>query len=552
MNNRIMVEMMLAACVVMGVTASAQENGNGRHSRMFAVPAPGPVKVDGKLDDWDRSGELKTYVMAATSDQQFGKLAVMYDADALYLGGEVRKMLPMMNRHAPESNGDRAWDADSLQFRLSLDPELGYPLPRSPDSDQVVHLLLWRYSDRQEPCLQAVTGMQSKLLPGTEKFGVVPRGQYQAAYVMAPDGKGYTFEYRIPWKTLGARNTPKGGDLVAATYQFNFGRADGLSTLRDAGWAYDLKGSSGFAYQNAGCWGKLVFSKIGRLPPELADDALPQAAPLPCTFEYDLPESGEVSVALYDARNEIVRVIAAAVQQTEAAWRDYEARLTQVKKVTIVRGQQALATAPAAGKILTPGQSFKARLAYDAVNLYVRYEVTSPVALVNAAADPQTIFKGGNLLDLQLSTDPAADPKRSTPASGDVRVLITRRDGKPFAVIYRPKVKGFTGPRIVLTSPTGKEEFDAIEATGKIKLDYAPAAGGFTATATLPLAELGWVPQPGGKVRLDVGYLFGNDTGVKTTGRAYWTNVGFAAGVLNDIPNESRLVPNEWGEMEVE
>ncbi len=68
---------------------------------------------------------------------------------------------------------------------------------------------------------------------------------------------------------------------------------------------------------------------------------------------------------------------AAAVQQTEAAWRDYEARLTQVKKVTIVRGQQALATAPAAGKILTPGQSFKARLAYDAVNLYVRYEVTS-------------------------------------------------------------------------------------------------------------------------------------------------------------------------------
>ena len=131
-------------------------------------------------------------------------------------------------------------------------------------------------------------------------------------------------------------------------------------------------------------------------------------------------------------------------------------------------------------------------------------------------------------------------------------MLITRRDGKPFAVIYRPKVKGFAGTRMVLASPTGKEEFDAIETTEKIKLDLAPAPEGFTATATIPLSELGWQPKPGDRVRLDVGYVFGNDTGVKATGRAYWANDGFAAGVLNDIPNESRLVPKEWGEVEVE
>lgn len=1222
MNNLIKALALLTLWPAMAGQTLSQENGNGLHARMFAVPVPGTVVIDGKLDEWDRSGELKSFVMAATSDQQFGKLAVMYDADAIYLGGEVRKTIPFINRHAPESNGDRAWDADSVQFRLSMDASLGYPIAvRSGQeaSDQLVHLLLWNYSDRQEPCLQAVTGMKSKPLPGAEKFGVVPRGQYQAAYALAPDGNGCTFEYRIPWKTLGARTPPKGGDLVAATYQFNFGRADGLATLRDAGWAYDLKGSPGFAYQNVGCWGKLVFSKTGHLPPELADDALPQAAPLPCTLEYDLPESGEVSVALYDAKQEVVRVIAAAaprqagrvverwdgrdelgqplpagqyvwkglvhqpittryvmsvhnsgqpayktddntggwggdhgipfaacavgdslllawngnecgsglirtdgdgrkqwgiinsqtalatdgtrvfaetqefgkglrcyaakdgrpltwgngatalvpppggdeksnavsalacqagrlhvgyehrdlvavydaargdllttwavptpnalaarpdgtlaaisdgrlveikdgnvrllagdhldqptgvavatdgtiyvanggdlqnvsvfsaaggyqksigkaggrpwvgrfdpagmlhprglaidakgrlwvmeaaaapkrvsvwdvatgalaqeffggatyssfiwmdpeqpgevycdgviwnidwekktsaphatcwrarrddvacpfsthcggfqpftatngrqygldggtktvyrrdgdvfkpflavkgpssiwgdanddqavqpeeivatgsgkvqtisyldadlalwglgqrfapvriepngrpvydfsapqscaefrpmaadpedgsfyafdsgyditgslkgfdygrfaadgtvrwgyrgrvswpnglqlppqrpgkiwgptqllgiagdftgfatyygchhlytrreglpvamlfrdarmalgklgpdiiasenyngqlvkpkgmnryfalggdqdgrisevsgletvkllgggtykhseaaVQQTVAAWRDHEARLAKAKKVTIVRGRQALATAPSAGKILTPGQSFTARLAYDADNLYVRYDVAAPAPLVNAAADPQTIFKGGNLLDLQLAADPAADPARTSPALGDVRVLITRRDGKPFAVIYRPKVKGFAGTRIVLTSPTGKEEFDAIETTEKIKLDLAPASEGFTATVTIPLSELGWRPKPGGRVRLDVGYVFGNDTGVKATGRAYWANDGFAAGVLNDIPNESRLVPKEWGEVEVE
>ena len=67
-----------------------------------------------------------------------------------------------------------------------------------------------------------------------------------------------------------------------------------------------------------------------------------------------------------------------------------------------------------------------------------------------------------------------------------------------------------------------------------------------------PTRYSGWTPQPGSKVRLDLGYIFGNNTGTKATGRVYWTNAGFDAGVLNDIPTESRLTPHEWGEAEVE
>lgn len=191
-------------------------------------------------------------------------------------------------------------------------------------------------------------------------------------------------------------------------------------------------------------------------------------------------------------------------------------------------------------------------MAYDAENLYVQYDIVSPTELTNAMADPQTIFKGGNLLDIQLATDTAADPKRKTPAPGDVRLLVTRRDGKPFAVIYRPKVKGFQGTPIVLSSPTGQESFDAIEVTNAVQLDYRKQEGAFTATVTIPLAVLGWTPQPGSSVRLDLGYIFGNSTGMKATGRLYWSNTGFAAGILNDIPTESRLVPGEWGEAVVE
>src|SRR5262245_62310042 len=106
----------------------AQENGNGRHSRLYAVPAPGPVTVDGDLKDWDRSGELETYVMAATREVQFGKIAMMYDKDALYIGGVFRKPYIIINRHSPEADGERGWDADSIQFRMTLDSSLGYPV----------------------------------------------------------------------------------------------------------------------------------------------------------------------------------------------------------------------------------------------------------------------------------------------------------------------------------------------------------------------------------------------------------------------------------------
>jgi hypothetical protein len=167
-------------------------------------------------------------------------------------------------------------------------------------------------------------------------------------------------------------------------------------------------------------------------------------------------------------------------------------------------------------------------------------------------ADPRLLFKGGNLLDIQLAADPAADAKRKTPAPGDVRILVTRQKAKTVAVVYRPKVKGFSGQPIVLTSPTGQEAFDAIEPTDRVALEYAKAPGGFTAVVTIPLELVGWAPKAGSAVRLDLGYIFGNATGSQASLRAYWTNNSFSANVTNDVPNESRLEPAEWAAAVVE
>ena len=49
-------------------------------------------------------------------------------------------------------------------------------------------------------------------------------------------------------------------------------------------------------------------------------------------------------------------------------------------------------------------------------------------------------------------------------------------------------------------------------------------------------------------MKLDLGYLFGNATGSQVALRAYWVNNSFSANVTNDVPNESRLEPAEWGE----
>ena len=209
-----------AIATVVACGLARAETGLGRHKKLYAVPAPGKVVVDGKLDDWDLSGQIEMFVMSETKQMQSAEFALMYDAEALYLGAEVRDPSPMMNRQDPKVNGNRGWDADSCQFRIVVDPAQGYPIHQSPfnavDNPQMAQLTLWHYTDRKEACLQMHVGMNFKTpRPEWAPFGVVPHALYEGTYVPAGDGRGYTFEYRIPWSTLNAKTPPK-----ASSYSF--------------------------------------------------------------------------------------------------------------------------------------------------------------------------------------------------------------------------------------------------------------------------------------------------------------------------------------------
>jgi len=315
--------MALSAQFIQVPSALAQEIGLGRHKQLYAVPAPGKVTIDGKLDDWDLSGQIEMYVVAEGKETQGAKFALMYDKEALYISGEVRDTSPMMNRHDPAVSGKLGWDADSCQFRLTLDSSKPYPETETVFSyradskkidarDDIKHLTLWYFTDRQEPVLQIQSGMTYRVLPpASEPCGVVSHNKFEAKYLKTTDGLGYTFEYRIPWSTLGAKAPLQGGNIVAGTLQFNWGTPDGLKNGGGAAWAYDVMRGPGFVFQNAGVWGKIIFSGTGGVSRELVEAGVPASKPQPLKFAYKLPRAGQISLQLFDDQNMIRRTLVA-------------------------------------------------------------------------------------------------------------------------------------------------------------------------------------------------------------------------------------------------
>lgn len=323
--NTIMVFALVAGAFV--VTATGSDRGRGRHGQLYVVPPSGSVTIDGKLDEWDLSGRIEIFVQEATRATQSARIALMHDAEALYVSGEVHDPSPMMNRHDPQVRPHRAWDADAFQLRLVVDRKTEYPVMESAfhyrgrnaqldTRGDIVHMLLWHYTDAGSANLQMHHGMGYRS-PREEwgRHGLVPYGLFQGAYRKWDDGRGYTFEYRIPWSTMGAQSPPSGGDTVAGTMQIHWSRPDGLATGGGNSWAYDVMRAPGFPFQSTGCWGRLIFTEAGNVPKELVQAGLPPTRELPLEFEYTLPGDGEATVQIMDAAGIVRRIIVAQEQR---------------------------------------------------------------------------------------------------------------------------------------------------------------------------------------------------------------------------------------------
>ncbi len=140
-----------------------------------------------------------------------------------------------------------------------------------------------------------------------------------------------------------------------------------------------------------------------------------------------------------------------------------------------------------------------------------------------------------------IGSQRGADSRRTEPGPGDLRLLVTRIDGQPRAVIYRPRVSGVAASdQVVYQSPIGTQTFDQV-------LDVSQAVtlgsrdGDFE--LSVPLDRLGLDVQKGQEILGDLGILRGQ--GGQTVQRIYWNNRDSL--LVSDLPGEARLQPRRWG-----
>ncbi|MDD5704939.1 MAG: sugar-binding protein [Kiritimatiellae bacterium] len=291
------------AAVLAGLTGVTVVMGQQeRRDRVQVVPRVNEVTVDGDLKDWDLSAAIDTALDEKLRPLFTVQIALMYDAEALYIGAHFADDTPMLNRHDPSVEAANGWAGDCLQIHLCSDADQPYPLPVKIEADTVCDLILWNYTDRREPVLFTTInwGKFSRLYTGADSG---------LAFRTDQDQKGYTLEARIPWSRLNAPRAPQAGEKIAFLLKPFWGDATGT---KHASFFADVVREGGFAYANSAMWGRAEFLEKGNL----TASAKPKTATerrLPVRTALRLPDkkATTVSAAIYSRSNVMVRTLLA-------------------------------------------------------------------------------------------------------------------------------------------------------------------------------------------------------------------------------------------------
>ena len=292
------------AGLMMSSASATMTDNHGLH----AVPVPGKITIDGKLDDWDLSGQvLMCYDIETLKDVYSAKVAVMYDADNVYVGIHWTTTTPMSNHHDPHYMSDRAWAADAVQLRIK--------------TDKISHVQNWYYADRQEPAMLIDYGKDLKTpFHGGRKVLYRSEGWKlgegaETAFRKDDDGKGYVQEIKLPWKLITDTKKYQAGDTFNMGFDLLWGAAD-WPVHR---FADNLsEGTSGreFFFTNIQGWGQITLEPKGnlKLPPPAWEVAMQrQENQGPAEIKYTLPEDARVTLAIDDLNGKRVRNLVPAL-----------------------------------------------------------------------------------------------------------------------------------------------------------------------------------------------------------------------------------------------
>jgi hypothetical protein len=112
---------LLAACTTQAYVALVNK---ADHTEIHVVPVPGPVTIDGRLDDWDLSGANLMYLDESSKQSYSVRGAMMYDKDYLYFGAQVKDPTPMINNYTFGGEVNMSWNADAIQIFLLANPDI--------------------------------------------------------------------------------------------------------------------------------------------------------------------------------------------------------------------------------------------------------------------------------------------------------------------------------------------------------------------------------------------------------------------------------------------
>ncbi len=168
-----------------------------------AVPVAGVVNIDGRLNDWDLSGSILVCPNLDFINDYSAKVAMMYDAQALYVGVDWTDKTPMVNNYDPQTVVDQrfAFHSDSLQIHFK--------------TDIFRNVFGWYFTKGSKPgsyAMNGIMGFHDKEIIYLDTVAMGITQQFQ----LKPDATGYYQEMRIPWTAI-----VKSGKAYQAGDSFN-------------------------------------------------------------------------------------------------------------------------------------------------------------------------------------------------------------------------------------------------------------------------------------------------------------------------------------------